>query len=372
MVEADNLKTHVEDIGYLVNQELHEETVRQAFTRYPKRNFWIIYAVWVLVISGFDSTASSAVIGIPRFRRDYGSEHAGSYVLPAQWQAAFSGGPAAGGVLSAVGASLLSDRIGCKYIYLIGLIFIFVGITLETVSNGSCAVFFGGKFLAGMAIGCFVTTSMTYVAEFSPVAIRGIISAAAPISGSASQLVVALIQNGYGDLPNSWAYKSLFMSQYAVTFTALIFWPFLPESPWYLVRRGKEDQAAKTNKAETEGVGYAECFRKSNLRRTILAIGPFTIQAFCAILFIVGYMVYYIQLAGYSTAMSYRLNTSHIESSGRSVIRSYEKALTGSSDVANVSYAAPILQLIFTIPHPEGSLPHYPSFNACAGMDKAL
>ncbi|KAL2838657.1 general substrate transporter [Aspergillus pseudodeflectus] len=331
-VEADNLKTHVEDIGYLVNQELHEETVRQAFTRYPKRTFWIIYAVWVLVISGFDSTASSAVIGIPRFRMDYGFEYGGNYVLPAQWQAAFSGGPAAGGILSAVGASLLSDRIGRKYIYLIGLIFIFVGITLETVSNGSCAVFFGGKFLAGMATGCFVTTSMTYVAEFSPVAIRGIVSAAAPISGSASQLVVALIQNGYGDLPNSWAYKSLFMSQYAVTFTALIFWPFLPESAWYLVRRGKEDQAATTfrsfglpeteiekaianiklteerNKAETEGVSYAECFRKSNLRRTILAIGPFTIQAFCGILFIVGYMVYYIQLAGYSTAMSYRLN----------------------------------------------------------------
>jgi Na+/melibiose symporter-like transporter len=44
------------------------------------------------------------------------------------------------------------------------------------------------------------------------------------------------------------------------------------------------------------------------LRRTIISIGPFTIQAFCGILFIVGYSVYYIQLAGYSTAMSYRLN----------------------------------------------------------------
>ncbi|KAL2793654.1 general substrate transporter [Aspergillus keveii] len=331
-VEDENLKTHVEDVGYLVNQELHEETVRQGFTRYPKRTFWIIYAVWVLVISGFDSTASSAVIGIPRFRMDYGSEFAGNYVLPAQWQAAFSGGPPAGGVIAAIGASLLADRIGRKLVYLIGLVFIFLGITLETVSNGSCAIFFGGKFLAGMATGCFVPMSMTYVAEFAPVSIRGIVSAAAPISGSASQLVVALIQNGYGDLPNAWAYKSLFISQYIVSATALIFWPFLPESPWYLVRRGKDDQAAKTyrrfglseteiekaianiklteerNKAETEGVSFAECFRKSNLRRTIISIGPFTIQAFCGILFIVGYMVYYIQLAGYSTAMSYRLN----------------------------------------------------------------
>ncbi|KAL2852235.1 general substrate transporter [Aspergillus pseudodeflectus] len=327
-----SLKDHVEDIGYLVNQELHEETVWQAFSRYPKRSFWLIYAVWVLVISGFDNSASSTVISIPRFRMDYGSAYDGNYVLPARWQAAFSGGPASGGVIAAVAASYMADRIGRKPIYLVGLIAVFVGITLEVVSNGSCAMFFGGKFLCGIATGCFVTMSMTYVAEFAPVAIRGIISAAAPISGSSSQLLVALIQNGYGDLPSSWAYKSLFMSQYAISFTALAIWPFLPESPWYYVRQGKDDKAAKSyrrlglpeaeiekaianiklteemNKAETEGVTFAECFRNSNLRRTIITVGPFTIQAFCGILFLVGYSVYYIQLAGYSTGESYRLN----------------------------------------------------------------
>ncbi|KAJ0365775.1 hypothetical protein COL922a_014420, partial [Colletotrichum nupharicola] len=96
-VEDATFKTQVEDIGYLDNQELHEETVWQGFSRYPKRTFWVLYAVWVLVISGFDNTASSTVINIPRFRMDYGSPYAGNYVLPAAWQAAFSGGPAAGG-----------------------------------------------------------------------------------------------------------------------------------------------------------------------------------------------------------------------------------------------------------------------------------
>ncbi|KAL4862780.1 hypothetical protein BDV12DRAFT_206992 [Aspergillus spectabilis] len=63
--------------------------------------------------------------------------------------------------------------------------------------------------------------------------------------------------------------------------------------------------------------------------------------------------------------------TSHMENSGRSVIRSYDKVMTGSSDVGNVSYVAPTLHSMFTIPHPEGSFPHHPSFTACAGTDEA-
>ncbi|KAH6712480.1 general substrate transporter, partial [Leptodontidium sp. MPI-SDFR-AT-0119] len=321
-----------ETVGYLVNQELHEETISQAFTRYPKRTFWVCYAIWVLVISGFDNTASSAVLGIPRFRRDYGSAFDSNYVLPAKWQAAFTGGPAAAGVLGAFSTSYLADRIGRKPLYLSSFLFVLAGITLEMVSNGSNAMFFGGKFMTGLATGGFVTISMTYIGEFSPVAIRGIMSAAAPISGSFSQLIVSLLQNAYGSLESPWAYRSLFVAQYAVTFTAVILWPFLPESPWYLVRHGKYEKAAQsfrrlglhdteieksianikltyeTSKNETEGVTYMECFRKSNLRRTIITVGPFTIQAFCGILFIVGYSVYYIQLAGYSTQESFRLN----------------------------------------------------------------
>ncbi|KAL2842527.1 major facilitator superfamily domain-containing protein [Aspergillus pseudoustus] len=255
-----------------------------AFSRYPRRTFWLIYAVWVLVISGFDNTASSTVISIPRFRMDYGFAYDGNYILPARWQAAFSGGPAAGGVISALAASYLSDRVGRKPVYLAGLIVVFVAITLETVSNGSCAMFFGGKFLTGIAMGCF----------FSPVAIRGIISAAAPISSSASQLVVSLIQHSYGDLPNAW------------TFTALAIWPFLPEYPWYLIRHGKDEQAAETyrrfglpeaeiektianaklteakNREETTRVTFAECFHKPNLRRTIITVGPLPFQRFAA------------------------------------------------------------------------------------------
>jgi hypothetical protein len=102
-------------------------------------------------------------------------------------------------------------------------------------------------------------------------------------------------------------------------------------SPWWLASKGRNQAALRSlNKlslagdegkrrlalieltledvrAETEGVTYLECFRKSNLRRTIIAIMPYCIQSFSGISFVAGYFTYYLQLAGYSTDLSYRI-----------------------------------------------------------------
>ena len=60
-------------------------------------------------------------------------------------------------------------------------------------------------------------------------------------------------------------------------------------------------------RCETEGVTYLECFRKSNLRRTLVSITPLVAQQFTGIVFAASYSTYYAQLAGYSTAMSFKL-----------------------------------------------------------------
>jgi hypothetical protein len=58
---------------------------------------------------------------------------------------------------------------------------------------------------------------------------------------------------------------------------------------------------------ETEGVTYLECFRRSNLRRTIISIGPLIIQVLTGITFVAGYFTYYLQLAGYSAQESFKI-----------------------------------------------------------------
>lgn len=104
-------------------------------------------------------------------------------------------------------------------------------------------------------------------------------------------------------------------------------------SPWWLVNKGREEKALKSLhrlgysalsgedvkrlanikitleeiRRETSNVSYLECFRKSNLRRTIISISPLISQQFTGIVFAASYSTYYAQLAGYSTAMSFKL-----------------------------------------------------------------
>jgi SP family general alpha glucoside:H+ symporter-like MFS transporter len=102
-------------------------------------------------------------------------------------------------------------------------------------------------------------------------------------------------------------------------------------SPWWLVSKSRPEAALSalsklgykgfeahlkraqiTNtlervKKETAGVTYAECFRVSNLRRTLISVAPLCIQSLSGIAFAASYSTYYMQLAGFSTAMSFKL-----------------------------------------------------------------
>lgn len=52
---------------------------------------------------------------------------------------------------------------------------------------------------------------------------------------------------------------------------------------------------------------FLHCFQRLNLRRTIIAVAPLSIQTLVGISFIVIYMPYYVQLAGYSASQSFKL-----------------------------------------------------------------
>jgi MFS transporter, SP family, general alpha glucoside:H+ symporter len=82
-------------IGHAVNQEEHDLTIKQALLQNKKTVAWCCWVIWVLVLASFDNAAGSAILGIPQFRKDFGSAFEGNYVLPAKWQSAYSGAPAA-------------------------------------------------------------------------------------------------------------------------------------------------------------------------------------------------------------------------------------------------------------------------------------
>lgn len=64
----------------------------------------------------------------------------------------------------------------------------------------------------------------------------------------------------------------------------------------------------EATRKEAEGVTFAECFRRTNLRRTIISIAPLSIQALCGILYVILFFSYYIQIAGYGASLSFKIS----------------------------------------------------------------
>ncbi|GLA21623.1 hypothetical protein AnigIFM62618_011292 [Aspergillus niger] len=147
-------------------------------------------------------------------------------------------------------------------------------------------VFFGAKFVIGFAIGTGLAVSFSYLGEISPERLRGIMGATGSISFIVAQLVVAVIQKSVSDRDDR-----------------IVFLPFMPESPYWLVRRGDESKTMRAlqhlgyspsectkrvadvkdtlekARQKTSSASYRECFGKSNLRRTVIALVGYSADA---------------------------------------------------------------------------------------------
>ncbi|KAF4123898.1 Sugar (and other) transporter [Geosmithia morbida] len=317
-------------LAYLSDREDHDTGIAASFVRYPWACAWCFYATWCVTLLSFDVQASGSVVGIPRFRRDFGYEYQGSYVLPAAWQSAFGGGPIATAVVASLVSAQLADMIGRKKVLIGSLVISFVAVAIEFIATTN-AVFFVGKLLNGFMVGTVGTIMISYIGEISPLSLRGIFTCGVGVSYGVGPLVAFIVINYTGEMDSRWAYRTVFCTQFGFAGVAAIFCPFMPESPWWLMSKGRTDSALRAlhrlghtgeqgNRKlaqieltlrevarETEGATYLECVRRSNLRRTIVSVMPMCIQSLSGIVFVAGYFTYYLQLAGYSTSTSYRI-----------------------------------------------------------------
>jgi SP family general alpha glucoside:H+ symporter-like MFS transporter len=133
---------------------------------------------------------------------------------------------------------------------------------------------------------------------------------------------------------DQWAYRIPFAIQWCFSVPLMIGIAFAPESPWFLVRRGRIDDARKslerlslksqedidltismmrhTNEVEKEisaGTAYVDCFKGVNLRRTEITSVVWVIQAASGAS-LMGFSAYFFQQAGLPTTISFDFSMS--------------------------------------------------------------
>jgi hypothetical protein len=82
-------------LAQVANQDEHDLGKIESIRKFPLAFIWSCYAVWCVLLVSFENQAAGNIIGVPKFRQDFGHPYNGDYVIPANWQSAFQGAPVA-------------------------------------------------------------------------------------------------------------------------------------------------------------------------------------------------------------------------------------------------------------------------------------
>ena len=154
-------------------------------------------------------------------------------------------------------AGWLTDRLGRKRI-LIASALLFAASSVGAAVPRSLAEFVAARFVGGLAIGVASVLAPLYIAEISPKAIRGrlvSLNQMAIVSGILLAYFVNWALSHGGTSSWRWMFASAAVPSLAFFFALL----FVPESPRFLVEKGREEEAlAVLTRVGGDGAARAE------------------------------------------------------------------------------------------------------------------
>ncbi|KAK2003805.1 sugar porter family MFS transporter [Colletotrichum falcatum] len=305
----------------------HNLTFSQAVKLYPTAIGWSAFVSFGVIMLAFDPQLLGNLYATPQFQRDFGYEYEGSYIISAAWQTGLSMGNPVGQVVGALFAAYPMDWFGRKLTFA-ACVALTAGIVFIQFFARSLPVLLVGELLGGLVLGMYVVIAPAYASEVCPTALRGHLTSYVNLCFVIGQLLANGVTAGTSKLDTHWAYSLPFALQW---FWILVILPgllFIPESPWWLVRKNRMDEAKKsirrlasgkvnvaaslafiveTDRLEQEleaGSTYGDCLKGVNLRRTEISVGVYCTQVLSGI-YLINYGTYFFQQAGLPTEKAF-------------------------------------------------------------------
>ncbi|KAI2883056.1 hypothetical protein CBS76997_6057 [Aspergillus niger] len=307
-------------------------TLLQGIKLYPKAVAWSILISTCIVMEGYDISLVNNFYAFPLFNRKYGELSAdGTYQVPARWQSGLSNGAYVGEIIGLFINGWASERFGYRYTIMACLVLITAWTAIFFTAPNVQALL-AAEILAGIPWGVFQTLTVTYASEVCPVALRGYLTTYVNFCWGLGQLIGIGVIKGMINRDDQWAYRIPYGLQWMWPLPLFIGISLAPESPWWLVRKGKTQQAKKAllrltsvkretnfdadetismmvhttaleNKITT-GASYLDCFKGTDLRRTEIVCMVWAIQNLSGNSFS-NYSTYFLEQAGLSTDNAY-------------------------------------------------------------------
>ncbi|KAG0652307.1 maltose permease MAL31 [Hyphodiscus hymeniophilus] len=312
----------------------HSLSFSQAMRLYPTAVFWAMVMSFTIVMEGYDTILMSNFYAYPQFKQKYGTYYPDldQWVINASWQAALGDAATCGSVIGLLINGYVTERFGHRKVIMIALVVMSAFIFLTFLAP-NIGVLLAGQVLCGIPWGIFAIMGSSYASEVCPLALRGFLTSFVNICWVIGQLIAAGVLEGLVDNTTQWSYRIPFAIQWVWPVPLFLVAWFAPDSPWWLVRKGRLADAEKSlirlssnltpeeirlklammvhtdnlEKAMNTESSYWDCFRGTNLRRTEIACMVLAAQELSGEAFAYGSTYFFIQ-AGLSPSNSYKLN----------------------------------------------------------------
>lgn len=180
------------------------------------------------------------------FARDYGNKSSdGTYELPTTFLAASASIIYVGEFVGALLAGPINDYFGRRSVFLSASVSIILGAVIQVNSYGVHGVFYAGRIFVGLGIGQFTATCLMYIADVAPAPIRGPALMMFQFMQSIAQFVGAAVNQGTKDIDGTASYQLPMGLLIVLPLMMLVCLPFTPESPVWLVYKGRIDKARR-------------------------------------------------------------------------------------------------------------------------------
>ena len=307
----------------------HELGTWEALKIYRKGAFWSMFISLSIIMRAYDIEISGNFYALPAFQQHFGFPVAGhGYQVPARWQVAISMGSLVGQVVGAYLVTFPMEKYGRKKTFAVCLVLTTI-LTFMQFFASSIGVLTASMYLSGIVWGSYCVIATTYASEVLPLRLRGFLTGYINLCYVMGQFIQTGVTRGFISRTDKWAYKIPFAIQWVWPVILLSGLWFAPESPWWLIRQNKTDEAEKSLKKlshkdekintretlammiktdllehETEvGTTYADCWKGTNRRRMEICILLFVIQNFSGNP--VGFATYFFEQVGLDSKQAF-------------------------------------------------------------------
>jgi SP family sugar:H+ symporter-like MFS transporter len=150
-----------------------------------------------------------------------------------------------GTFFGALTAGPVADMIGRRLGLVASNVVFCVGVVLQTIATRQ-PLFIAGRFFAGFGVGMISATIPLYQSETSPKWIRGAVVGCYQLAITIGLLLAAIVDNSTKHRNDTGSYRIPIAIQFAWAIILFVGCIFLPETPRYLIKKGRPDRAAKS------------------------------------------------------------------------------------------------------------------------------